>query len=255
MTVSYRFGQVTVHAAPPVAPEPWTPTGRPTVASEWRTAREFGRQLAHQPRLLAAPRGQGLPVILIPGWKTPESAMGPLLRYLRRRGHDARPWGLGVNRGQPERDALRLAEIVAGVASEREHPVALIGWSLGGIIAREVAREHPDLVDRVVTMGTPAFGGPGHTAGARVYGPEEVARISALTERLDREKPISVPITAYFTRRDAVVSWPACIDRSSPNVSHVEVRSTHAGLVFDPDVWRLTAGVLAERSRAAVFAA
>jgi len=186
--------------------------------------------------------------MLIPGWKTPESAMGPLTRYLQRRGHNAQPWGLGVNTGRPERDALRMADIIEQLSSRSGHPVALIGWSLGGIIAREVAREHPTLVDRVITMGTPAFGGPGFTAGARAFGPAEVTRISEMLARFDHERPITVPITAFFTRRDAVVSWPACLDRSSRHVSHIEVRSTHAGLVFDPDVWRLSAGVLAERT-------
>jgi hypothetical protein len=86
-------------------------------------------------------------------------------------------------------------------------------------------------------------GGPTHTIGARSYGPEESARISALVEEL--ASPISVPITAIFTRRDGIVSWRACIDRTSPDVRHVEASTTHISMGFDPDVWRVIAQRLA----------
>jgi alpha-beta hydrolase superfamily lysophospholipase len=183
-------------------------------------------------------------VVDIPGWKAPEATGAPLRGYLRWLGYDARAWGLGSNEGFPERDAPRLAERVLELA-ERRGPVSLVGWSLGGIIAREVAREHPTAVRRIVTYGTPIIGGPTHTVGAAAYGRDEGTRIATLTEELDRSRPITVPVTCLYTRRDRVVAWEACVDHYSLDVEHVEVRSTHVGLGIDPDVWAVVASRLA----------
>jgi pimeloyl-ACP methyl ester carboxylesterase len=155
--------------------------------------------------------------------------MVPLRSFLRHLGHDARDWELGVNEGRPERDAPRLAAQVERLASAAGRPVALIGWSLGGTVAREAARQAAAVTTQVITYGTPVVGGPTHTIGARSYGPQESARISALLEEHHAASPISVPITAIFTRRDGIVSWRACIDRASPEVRHVEVSSTLSG--------------------------
>lgn len=171
--------------------------------------------------------------------------MAPLRAYLRWVGYDAQGWGMGVNTGNVERDSELLAEQVARYHEETGEPVALIGWSLGGVIAREAARTVPNAVRRIVTYGTPAIGGPTYTLGADAYGEAENRRIRELIDGLDRESPIRVPITAIFTRRDRVVDWPACIDRRSPDVEHVEVSSTHMGMGLDPDVWEVVATRLA----------
>lgn len=175
--------------------------------------------------------------------------MAPIRGYLRWLGYDARHWGLGTNHGDPERDADLLAARVQDLAVEAGRPVAMVGWSLGGTIARETARLAPDAVSQVLTYGTPAVGGPAHTIGVNAYSPGETARISALLEQLDADSPIPVPITAIFTRRDSVVSWSACIDRRSPQVRHVEVASTHLSLGIDPDVWLAVAEALATPPR------
>lgn len=202
------------------------------------------------PRLLAAPRGDGHVVVDIPGWKAPEISGAPVRAYLRALGYDARGWGFGTNTGDPRRDAERVARTVLGLAEEKGAPVSLVGWSLGGVIAREVARRHPDAVRRVITYGTPVVGGPRFTAVARAYGPEASIAAGRVADRLNAASPIGVPLTVIFTRRDGIVSWEACIDRVSPCVEHVEVSSTHIGMGFDPDVWRIVADRLAmERVR------
>jgi pimeloyl-ACP methyl ester carboxylesterase len=197
------------------------------------------------PALRRLPRGDGGPVLLIPGWKAPEATMAPLRRYLAWLGHDARHWGLGRNRGRPEADTARLMERVAALAAGGGRPVALVGWSLGGAIARETARLLPGSVSQVITYGSPAVGGPSHTVGAPRWGLDECARISRRLAALDAASPVKVPITAIFSRVDEIVSWPACIDRLSPRVRHFEVWSTHVGLGIDPAVWTVIARRLA----------
>jgi pimeloyl-ACP methyl ester carboxylesterase len=235
--------RVREYAEPPSAPAPSGPPRR-GLRGEWRVGLEVARLVAATPTLRRAPRGEGAPVVLVPGWRAPPASMLPLRNYLRFLRHDARDWELGVNVGRPERDAPRLAEQVERLASGGR-PVTLVGWSLGGTITREAARQAPAAIAQVITYGTPVVGGPTHTIGARSYGPEESARISALIEELDAASPISVPITAIYTRRDGIVSWRACIDRASPEVRHVEVSSTHISMGFDPDVWRVIADRLA----------
>jgi pimeloyl-ACP methyl ester carboxylesterase len=149
-----------------------------------------------------------------------------------------------MNMGNVRQDRNAMLEVVENLAKSKG-PVSLVGWSLGGVISRELAREIPHAVARVITYGTPVIGGPSFTAAAGSYEPlvsEKVAREQA---RLNLEQPIQVPLTILFSKRDEVVHWPACIDRSSPQAVHVEIGSTHVGMGIDPDVWSLAAQALA----------
>ena len=219
------------------------PVGGPSLRNglgELSSLLEGVRLAGAVPRLSRVPRGDGSVVVDIPGWRAPELSGGPLRTYLRRLGYDARGWGLGTNTGDPVRDAGLLATRVRQL-HEQHGPVSLVGWSLGGVIAREVARRHPDAVRRVVTYGTPVVGGPSHTAVARAYAEEVRERTAVLARALDADSPIQVPLTVLWSRRDGVVAWQACLDRVSPRVEHIEVRSTHLGMGVDPDVWAVVA--------------
>ncbi|MGZ8744236.1 MAG: esterase/lipase family protein [Nocardioides sp.] len=220
------------------------PPGR-AVLAELGSGLAAARLAAAVPRLFGAPRGDGHTVVDIPGWKAPELSGAPMRGYLRALGYDARGWGFGTNTGDPRRDVVRLTRRVLELVEDGGSPLSLVGWSLGGVIAREVARRHPEAVRRVITYGTPVVGGPRFTAVARAYGPEADGAARAVAERLDAQSPIQVPLTVVFTRRDGIVAWEACIDRLSPYVEHVEVSSTHIGMGIDPDVWRLVAERLA----------
>lgn len=226
-------------------PEPAGPPGASQRRGEVLGVLQGARLAAAAPRLASVPRGDGGIVITVPGFGAPEASLLPLRAYLNRIGWDARSWGLGTNRGRPETDVPKLADRVAEFVEETGEPVALVGWSLGGVIGREVARQLPREVRHVVTYGTPAIGGPTHTATAGMWGPEECARIAKLMDEIDRETPIRTPITAIFSERDGIVDWRACIDRSSPNVTHYRVGSTHLSLGIDPDVFEIAARALA----------
>ena len=229
---------------PPQSPAP-APVRFPDLRGEWRIAREAVRLALQSPRLLGAPRGAGDPVLLIPGWQAPEASMAPLRGLLRLTGYDARHWGQGVNRGDVERYVDLLLPTLHTLASTSGTPVGLVGWSLGGVIARELAREAPQAVRCVVTYGSPVQGGPVYTAASRAFTQAERERIAALIETRNRDNPIRVPVASVFSRRDTIVSWPACIDRVNPRVTHYEVDATHFSMGIDPGVWRIVLETLA----------
>ena len=128
--------------------------------------------------------------------------------------------------------------------------MAPVGWSLGGVLAREVARERQDLVKSVVTLGSPIIGGPKYTRAAafyeRVMGEDLDEIEGAVVER--NRIPISVPLTAIYSRRDAVVKWEACIDRYNQHCEHIEVDASHLSLGFDPRVLQLVRRAIEEPS-------
>jgi len=225
------------------------PDGSPRRAGlvgEFGTALQPWRLALKSRSLRNAPRGDGRVAVALPGWKAPEVSTAPLRGYLRSIGHDARSWGLGINQGDVEAKRDEMVEQVRALAERSERPVNLLGWSLGGVVAREVARTAPEAVHRLVIYGSPVVGGPTHTAGVGTYDPDEVKRIRNLQVHLDVTDPVTTPMTAIFTRNDSVVDWRACIDRYSSNVTTVEVGSTHIGLGIDPDVWLTIAEALAE---------
>jgi len=136
---------------------------------------------------------------------------------------------------------------VAAAAAALGAPVALVGWSLGGYVAREIARDHPDSVRRVVTLGSPVIGGPRYTTVARLASVQgwDLEEIEAWVEARKRV-PLRVPVTALYSRRDAVVAWRACVDpEPGAPIEHVEVATTHLGFGFSAEVYRLVARRLA----------
>jgi pimeloyl-ACP methyl ester carboxylesterase len=200
------------------------------------------------PRLrAAAPRGSGEPVMVVPGVGADDGWTARLRGFVSSIGYDAAGWGLGRNSGNVWKLVPRLAERVERVSSDRRGAVRLIGWSLGGYLAREVARDHPERVERVISLGAPIVGGPTYTASAPMYVRKgyDLDEIGAQVKERERT-PIRVPVFAVFSRTDAVVAWGACIDVfDNPHVEHHEVAASHLGLVNSPRVFRLIAQLLA----------
>jgi pimeloyl-ACP methyl ester carboxylesterase len=191
-------------------------------------------------------------VILLPGFGAGPLSLRVMDAFLRRCGHRARDWGLGRNTGDVRQLRARFAGVVRGEIENHGERVALVGWSLGGYIAREYAREHPDEIECVVTLGTPVIGGPRYTATAKWYrsrGHDLEAIERTVIARY--EMPLRVPVTAIYSKRDGVVAWRACIDRWSAGVRHVEVDETHVGLGFAPRVLALVADELETTDRRA----
>ena len=141
-----------------------------------------------------------------------------------------------------------VREEVHQLRRQYRRPVHLIGWSLGGVLSREVAREEPDYVRQVITMGSPIIGGPKYTSLARIAQREgadldEIERMIAAREA----RPIQVPVTSIYSRRDGIVAWQASIDHHTPDAEHVEVQTTHLGFGQSPEVFKVLAASLARR--------
>ncbi len=219
---------------------------RLALIGEGRVVFEWAAMRLSRPWLRrSAPHGDGGPVLVAPGFASDDSWTESLRRFLGGVGYDVRGWGLGRNHGRVPVLIPALVEQTEILAEESDRPVRLIGWSLGGYLVREVARERPELVDRVVTLGAPVVGGPKYTASAPMYikkghDLDEIERKAAERETV----PIRVPIEAIYSRSDGIVAWRACIDHHSPDVRHHQVISSHLGLVASPSVFRLAARLL-----------
>ena len=193
-------------------------------------------------KLARQPRGTGHPVIVLPGFGAGDISTIPLRRYLRTLGHDARGWQLGQNRGDVAALVPVMIDRVGALAERRGRAITLVGWSLGGVIAREMARERPDIVEQVITFGSPVVGGPKYTRVGEAYRARGFDLDAVEAEILARDAvPITVPITAIYTKGDAVVAWRACIDHVHPQAENIEVRSTHLGLGLHHEVFAVVA--------------
>ena len=137
---------------------------------ELRAPLDWATLVLRAPHLLRAPRGDGRPVMLLPGYGTSESSMRPLGRYLKFLGYDVYEWGLGRNLGKVDSYTQQIGARTKELHDELDGtPLTLIGWSLGGVIARETARLFAPYVREVITLGTPIVGGPKYTAAAERF--------------------------------------------------------------------------------------
>lgn len=189
-------------------------------------------------------------MVTIPGVGSNGRAMAPLRRYLAAVGHQVYDWGLGRNETrQFEASQAKLEARVEELYTLHGDTVDLVGWSLGGMLARAVARSIPDPIGQVVTYGTPVLGGPRYTIMANSFSPQDIAIIEQRIEERRRNAPLTVPVTAIYSRNDGVVAWEACIDPEANSIDHVEVTSSHFGMNLDPDVWITIRDCLARTPR------
>src|SRR5689334_11455799 len=226
--------------------EPIDPPDPARLIREARGLIELPRLLLRFPSLACQPRGHGEPVLILPGYGAGDGSTTLLKGYLRLMGYRARGWGLGRNAGDATELMPRVLKRMASFARRADQKVHLIGWSFGGYLARELARERGDLVGQVITLGTPVIGGPKYTVMARRFHRRGID-IEAIATEVEMRNRItfSTPVIALYSRRDRVVAWQACIDANAQNVEHVEVRTTHIGFGFSPEVYKIIAQRLA----------
>jgi dienelactone hydrolase len=212
------------------------PPGLGLLLAEARSLIEFNASLLLSPVLMRAPKGDGHPVLALPGFLASDLSMAPMRRYLGALGYEAQAWRMGRNLGglSRMREALRarLAEIHA--ASGRK--VSLVGWSLGGVYARDLALQAPDMVRNVVTLGSPFANDVRATNATALYemmSGERVEDFAELREAIAGDLP--VPATSIYSRTDGVVNWQTCLLRPSDRAENVEVHlASHIGLGVNP---------------------
>jgi pimeloyl-ACP methyl ester carboxylesterase len=213
------------------------------VIREARGLLELPRLLLKFPALARQPRGNGEPVLVLPGYGAGDGSTILLKGYLRLLGYRARGWGLGKNHGAASDSLPRLLRRLGNLSRRSKQKVAIIGWSFGGYLARELARERPDLVRLVITLGTPVVGGPKYTVAAESYRKRgiDIEAIAAEVELRNRIGKLEVPVVAFYSRVDGLVAWQACIDHQTPNIEHVEVKAAHLGFGFSAEVYKVIA--------------
>ncbi|HKL61889.1 MAG TPA: alpha/beta fold hydrolase [Woeseiaceae bacterium] len=204
---------------------------------------------AFWPWIAFVPRGDGRPVVLAPGYGASDVSMYPLYRYLKCLGYDVHHWGLGRNQGKVTHYVATLKVHVRELHESAGETVTLIGWSLGGVVMREIAREAPELVREVITMGTPIVGGPKYTRVGEEFAKREnldLDRFEIAAHERNMEG-IRCPVTSIYSKTDGVVSWRASIDRYNSQARNIRVPGSHLGLGFNPAVWRVIATTLGRK--------
>lgn len=197
------------------------------------------------------PRGDGHPVVIFPGLASDRRATAPLHDFCSRLGYAAHDWGRGWNtgpRGEVEPWLDELAAHVRELVAPHAGRVSLIGWSLGGLYAREVAKKLGVRARQVITIGTPFAGPPSQTRAAwlyRVLSGQAPAYDAALAARL--RTPPEVPTTSIYSRSDGVVAWQACVQPGRrAHTENIEVDGSHCGLGWNTEVLRVIADRLAQ---------
>jgi pimeloyl-ACP methyl ester carboxylesterase len=193
-----------------------------------------------------SPLGDGHAVMVLPGFLGGDGYNSTFRRFLGGLNYAVHGWGMGRNLGPRDGVLEHLENKLHDLVQRYEGPVSLVGHSLGGIFAREMAREHPEKVRQVISLGSP-FGEGRMTASipARLFNalnpPEELPVDQDLLSTVP-----PVPTTAIYSKHDGIVNWQTTLQRDGHARSQsIEVRSSHCGMTFNPSVWLIVAECLA----------
>jgi pimeloyl-ACP methyl ester carboxylesterase len=201
---------------------------------EARAPWEFAAMLAATPWLARMPVGDGHPVIVFPGLGATDVTTLALRNFLTSRGYTTYPWQQGRNLGPRVGVLEACREQLRDVADKHRERVSLVGWSLGGIYARELAKEHPDLARCVVTLGTPFSGHPRATNAWRLF--EFLSGQTAHDEEIlaGLRKAPPCPTTSIYSKTDGVVAWECSLNEDEPHTENIEVHASHLGMGLNP---------------------
>jgi len=214
------------------------PTG--SIRPQLRVGGALLRLYRERHRKTAAPKGSRQPVLVLPGFLAGDTSTAVLRQHLKQLDYAVIGWKRGMNFGFVKAQLELYKERVKRLADREGQPVHLIGSSLGGFLAREIARDCPDVVAQVISIGSPVVGGPKYTRAARFY-----RRASINLDRIERDVDarrsvaIKVPLTLIFSKCDGVVAWQACIDTQHDHAEHHEINIPHSSMCFSPEVFRV----------------
>jgi pimeloyl-ACP methyl ester carboxylesterase len=216
-----------------------------------RAFAEFASLPLAAPLLARAPKGDGHPVLVLPGFITTDASTVVLRGFLKRLGYDAHEWGLGRNLGPRAigREGEKLIAKLTAIHEATGQKVSLVGWSLGGVMARLVAQRLPDAVRQVITLGSPFTGSPRATNVWRTYEWMTGQRVTDEHTRgqiAESARPLAMPATSIYSKSDGIVAWQNCVEPASATADAIEVRGSHCGLGVNPAVIYAVADRLAQ---------
>lgn len=207
---------------------------------------ELGVHYATMPWWPIAPRGNGAPVLVLPGLAQSDFSTRPLRRFLNNRGHVAYAWGLGTNSGSTHLVDEHLVARLQALCDEHGRKVSVIGWSMGGLFARNLARIAPHAVRQVITLGSPFAGHPKASNAWRLYEAMSGQRASDPTISARFRGALPVPATSIYSRSDGIVAWQCCLNEAGPQAENIEVLSSHCGMGHHPAALYAVADRLAQ---------
>src|SRR5437660_5889841 len=224
------------------------PPSRTLMFLEGRAMHELGAFLGALPLLSLAPRGDGHPVLVLPGLVASDTSTRPLRAFLKTRGYAVSGWRQGRNLGLRPGVQHAMVDLVHELNDTHGRKVSLVGWSLGGLYARQLAKMMPKRVRQVITLGSPFASTHKATNAWRVYEMASGRRADEQARRfggaLSATPP--VPTTAIFSRTDGVCAWQGCMEKTSATSESIEVESSHCGMGHHPAVVYVVADRLAQ---------
>ncbi len=225
------------------------PPSRFWTLAEGRAFFELGAFYMTRPLLSQLPKGDGHAVKVLPGFMATNNSTIPMRNLLRDLGYDAHGWDSGRNVRIDNALIQRLEDQLHRLNDESGKKVSLIGWSLGGVLARELAKLHPERVRLVISLGSPISDDRNHTNAARLFeffnGKEPEPMQGGQFQGLDQAPP--VPTTSILTKTDGVVHWRGSVQKPSKSpAENIEVYASHCGLGVNPSVMIAIADRLAQ---------
>ena len=224
------------------------PPSRTLMFLEGRAIHEFGAFLGALPLLSLAPKGDGHPVLVLPGLVASDTSTRPLRSFLNNRGYAVSGWRQGRNLGLRDGVQHAMVDLVQEFNDTHGRKISLVGWSLGGLYARQLAKMMPDRVRSVITLGSPFAGNPKATNAWRVY---ELASGRSADENDATVRRIVVGNAAGADHRDLQPhrrhrAWQGCMEKTSATSESIEVESSHCGMGHHPAVVYAVADRLAQ---------
>lgn len=208
-------------------PEPWL------LLAEGRAFPEYALCVATAPLRLRWPRGDGHPVMTLPGLGGTDRSMRPMRRLLRHLGYFAHGWKQGLNRGRAESED-GLLQRVRALHRRHGRRISLVGWSMGGLYAREVAKQAPEAVRQVITLASPFTGHPFASNALTAYRWLSRRALTIEPRWFTFRVPPPVPTTSIYSRTDGIVNWRCTLNPPHPQAENIRVEASHFGMGHHP---------------------
>jgi len=232
--------------------EPWYAADKPPsppVRRLWVEAISAVTPMSRRVAMAArrgVPPGDGHPVLVVPAFLRGDRYMLSLRRFIGDCGYAVAAWGLGVNVGPTDAILIGIERRLDEMAARHGRKVSLVGHSLGGAIARELAKKRPDAVRQLITLASPirlptaSPMEPIYRLLSHWHSASSRGLYAALNE------PAAVPTTAIYTRSDGIVAWQSCLEVDGPQLESIEVAGPHSTMARNPIAWRIVADRLAQ---------